>query len=89
MDENPLSPLSPSDAQAIPIDQLLARLPTLGQLPHIQAEISRTWATPACASYIDKLLRDNRNGERRGFLLGTVRELLLITDVLDSVLKRS
>jgi hypothetical protein len=34
-------------------------------------------------------LRDNRNGERRGFLLGTVRELLLITDVLDSVLKRS
>lgn len=89
MDENPLSPLSPSDAEAIPIDQLLARLPTLGQLPHIQAEISRTWATPACASYIDKLLRDNRNGERRGFLLGTVRELLLITDVLDSALKRS
>lgn len=89
MDENSLAPFSPSDAHAIPIEQLLARLPTLGQLPHIQAEISRTWATPACAAYIDRLLRDNRNGERRGFLLGTVRELLLISDVLDSQLKKS
>lgn len=88
MDENSLTPLSASDAQAIPVEQLLARLPTLAQLPHIQSELLRTWATPECASYIDKLLRDNRNGERRGFLLGTVRELLLLSDVLEAQLKK-
>lgn len=89
MEENVQTQFSTSDAQSIPIEQLLTRLPTLGQLPHIQKEIARTWATPACASYIDKLLRDNRNGERRGFLLGTVRELLLLSDVLETRLTGS
>ncbi len=87
MDENSFAPLSTSDALAIPVEQLMSRLPTLAQLPHIQSELLRTWATPECADYIDKLLRDNRNGERRGFLLGTVRELLLLSDLLETQIK--
>jgi hypothetical protein len=84
MEVNPPSAFAISDVQNAPIEQLLTRLPSISRLPHILAEISHTWDTPECASYLDKLLRDNRNGERQGFTLGTVRELLLIADLLES-----
>jgi hypothetical protein len=76
--------ISNSEKQMASIEQLLARLPGIGELTHIRDEVSRTWASPECLAYLNKLLRDNRNGQRKGFALGTVRELLLLIDLKES-----
>ena len=73
---------------ALSIDQLLLRLPTIRQLPHIANEILRTWGSLECLDYLKTLLRDNRSGERRGFALGTVREFLFLIDLQESRLSR-
>jgi hypothetical protein len=72
------------EKQKASIEQLLTRLPAIGKLTHIRSEVSRTWDSPECLAYLHKLLRDNRNGERKGFALGTVRELLLLIDLQES-----
>ncbi len=77
-----------SDEQAGSIDQLLARLPRVGQLPHIRVAVTRTWGSSECLAYLHGLLRDNRDGERRGFPLGTARELLFLIDLLEKHLAR-
>ncbi len=76
--------VSNSEKQVASIEQLLARLPGIGKLTHIRNEVSRTWDSPECLAYLNKLLRDNRNGERKGFVLGTVRELLFLIDLKGS-----
>lgn len=78
-----------AEEQAAAIEQLLPQLPTLGKLARIRSEIARIWGTPECLSYLNKLLRDNRNGERRGFAAGEVRELLLLIELMESRLPRS
>ncbi|EXI68416.1 MAG: Tfp pilus assembly protein FimV [Candidatus Accumulibacter adjunctus] len=65
----------------MPIEQILTRLPTIDRMTHIRRELLRLWDTPGCPAYLDKLLRDNRKGERRGFELTAVRELLVLTDI--------
>ncbi|MCM8610617.1 hypothetical protein [Accumulibacter sp.] len=65
----------------MPIEQILTRLPTIDSMTHIRRELLRLWDTPGCPAYLDKLLRDNRKGERRGFELAAVRELLILTDI--------
>lgn len=65
----------------MPIEQILTRLPTIDRMTHIRRELLRLWDTPGCPAYLDKLLRDNRKGERRGFELAAVRELLVLTDI--------
>ena len=77
-----------SDEQAGSIEPLLARLPRVGQLPHIKVTVIRTWGSPECLAYLHRLLRDNRDGERRGFPLGTARELLFLIDLLENRLAR-
>ncbi|HMW54715.1 MAG TPA: hypothetical protein PKZ67_01820 [Accumulibacter sp.] len=77
-----------SDEQSGSIEQLLVRLPRVGQLPHIKVMVTRTWGSPDCLAYLHRLLRDNRDGERRGFPLGTARELLFLIDLLENRLAR-
>lgn len=81
--------VSASEESAAAIEELLPRLPMIGQLPHIATEISRAWGSPGCLAYLNRLLRDNRNGQRGGFAMATVRELLFLTDVLESSLART
>ncbi|WP_291991411.1 hypothetical protein [Candidatus Accumulibacter sp. ACC007] len=75
--------------QSASIDQLLPRLPTLGREVRITTEISRTWGSPECLTYLNRLLRDNRDGERKGFASGAVRELLLLIELLENRLVRA
>ena len=82
MGDAPDPKLSATDAASI--EQLLTRLPTLGKLPHICSEVARTWGSPECLAYLNQLLRDNRNGERRGFSLSSVRELLFLIELQES-----
>ena len=64
-----------------PVALLLSRLPNIGQLSHIRDEIARTWGTQESVAYLNKLLRDNRNGERQGFSLPTLNELLSLLNI--------
>ena len=75
--------------QVASIDHLLPRLPTLGREVRITREISRTWGSPECLAYLNRLLRDNRDGARKGFASGAVRELLLLIELLENRLVRA
>jgi len=82
------APLMPAeqasvDEQAASFGALLPRLPNIAQLPHISEALARSWDSPACLAYLNKLLRDNRNGERRGFGPAAVGELLFLMDLLE------
>ena len=55
---------------------------TLESLPHIMDRLTSTWDTPAALTYLDKLLSDNRGGQRQGFSLPLVRDILLLRDIL-------
>ncbi|MBK8744734.1 hypothetical protein [Propionivibrio sp.] len=84
--------LSPRPAETghegdTPFAALLSRLPGIGQITHVRDEIARTWDSAESLAYIDKLLRDNRQGERQGFALSTVNELLFLLDILEKRFK--
>lgn len=55
---------------------------TLESLPHIMDRLTANWGTPAGLNYLDKLLADNRGGQRHGFSLPLVRDILLLRDIL-------
>ena len=71
------------DEQTASFESLLSRLPNIEQTPHVRDEIARTWGTAEGFAYLNKLLRDNRKGERRGFPLSMVSELLFLMDTLE------
>ncbi|NTV94959.1 MAG: hypothetical protein HGA75_06025 [Thiobacillus sp.] len=62
-----------------------AKLLTLESLPHIMARLTETWGTQAGLDYLDKLLADNRGGQRMGFSLALVRDILLLRGVLRQI----
>lgn len=55
---------------------------SLTDMPHILAHLSRLWPQPEASAYIDHLLRNNRGGNRQGFPLAILRELLLLRAIL-------
>lgn len=71
-----------SSEKAATFATLLSRLPNIQQIAHVRDEIARTWGTPECRDYMNRLLRDNRNGERQRFSLSTGNELLFLLDIL-------
>lgn len=81
--ELPPRPDENGDEGALPFAALLPRLPSIGQIVHVRDEIARTWGSRESLVYIDKLLRDNRQGERQGFALSTVNELLFLLAILE------
>jgi pilus assembly protein FimV len=55
---------------------------TLESLPHIMDRLTSSWGTEVCLDYLEKLLADNRGGQRHGFSLPLVRDILLLRDIL-------
>lgn len=55
---------------------------TLEALPHIMDRLTSCWGTQACLEYLEKLLADNRGGQRLGFSLPFVRDILQLRDIL-------
>jgi hypothetical protein len=55
---------------------------TLESLPHIMERLTAFWGSTDCLNYLDKLLADNRGGQRHGFTLPLVRDILLLRDIL-------
>lgn len=58
---------------------------TLETLPHIMARLTESWGTQAALDYLEKLLADNRGGQRIGFSVYIVRDILLLRDVLRQI----
>lgn len=59
---------------------------TVEQMPHIVKMLTDTWMTDDCQAYIQRLLRDNRDGARQGFPIAVVDDLLMLMAVLEDQL---
>ena len=55
----------------------------LEQVPHVMERILAGWGTPDCLEYLRHLLADNRDGERGGFPVAVVTDILMLQDILD------
>ena len=78
----PPPPAADSDADRNADEAVLAKALTLEDVPHIREQIVARWGQPACLDYLQQLLHDNRGGQRSGFTLPVVQEILLLIDVL-------
>lgn len=77
-------PLAPLDEKGLSIEELLQKLPTIGELPHIMDNIRNSWDSPDGLTYLRHLLRDTRDGKRSGFPLAIARELQFLVDLLET-----
>ncbi|MBK9447697.1 MAG: hypothetical protein IPO00_17340 [Betaproteobacteria bacterium] len=59
-----------------------AKALSLEEMPHICEQVVSRWGKPECIDYLHQLLRDNRGGQRSGFTLPVVQEILLLIDIL-------
>ncbi|KAA3652031.1 MAG: hypothetical protein DWQ11_12830 [Proteobacteria bacterium] len=59
---------------------------TVEQMPHIVKMLTDTWMSADCQAYIQRLLRDNRDGARQGFPIAVVDDLLMLMAVLEDQL---
>jgi hypothetical protein len=58
---------------------------TLESLPHVMGRLTEYWGTQAGLDYVDKVLADNRGGQRLGFSMPIVRDILLLRDILRQI----
>lgn len=80
------------DARPLSIDfDLDAALPeaprrplSLEELPHVIEALVAAWNTPECGEYLQWLLRDNRGGQRSGFALPVVEEILFLVELRET-----
>ncbi len=65
--------------------QLMMVLPqSLDEFPHILARLVDGWGTRDAHEYLDHLLQDNRGGERQGFSMEVLQEILLLVAILET-----
>lgn len=60
----------------------------LEQLPHAIDQLVALWGTTECQAYLDRMLRDNRDGTRQGLSLGIIDDILMLLAVLEDQLGR-
>lgn len=56
---------------------------SLENMPHIVARLQGLWGSRECQTYIQKLLRDNRDGTRQGLPFAVIDELLVLEGMLE------
>lgn len=62
---------------------------SLEYFDHIRQRLQDTWGQEECMKYLDILMRDNRAGQRRGFPVEVVEELILLREVLGDRLNQT
>ncbi len=67
-------------------DEARAASKSIEQMPHLAKTLTDLWGTPACQAYLEKLLRDNRDGTREGFPLSAIDEILVLAAILEEEL---
>ena len=58
-------------------------LKSLEDYAHIAAKISTFWGTQGCMDYLYELVHDTRDGQRTGFPLEVVEEIVLLLLILE------
>lgn len=56
---------------------------SLEEFPHVMQKIEAAWGRPECSEYLLHLLQDNRGGERTGFSMNVLQDILLLQAVLE------
>ncbi|MEF8761124.1 MAG: hypothetical protein V5B36_15805 [Candidatus Accumulibacter sp. UW25] len=69
------------DLELVPLEGIDGKAMTLEEIPRIRDQIISLWGKPGCTDYLEKLLRDNREGQRRGFSLPVAEEVLFLIDL--------
>ena len=69
------------ELELLPVEGVPGKAVTLEEIPRIRDQIISLWGRPECSDYLEKLLRDNRDGLRSGFTLSIVEELLFLIDL--------
>ncbi len=59
-------------------------LRSLEDYDHAIAQLTTTWGTQDCLNYLYRLVHDNREGQRSGFPLEVVEEIVLLMLILES-----
>lgn len=77
-----VQPWDPSVVKPSTDEAAVQKAYSLEDIPHIRDQITSLWGQPACLDYLHQLLHDNRGGQRSGFTLPVVQEILLLIDVL-------
>lgn len=54
------------------------------QIQHVLERVVAAWPAAACFDYLRHLLDDNRDGERGGFPVAVVNDILFLQDILES-----
>lgn len=67
---------------SLPVEPHRERPTTLEDIPRIRNAITSLWGKPQCSDHLERLLRDNRDGRRRGFPLPIIEELLFLIDLM-------
>ncbi len=67
-------------------DEARAASKSIEQMPHVVKTLTELWGTPECQAYLEKLLRDNRDGTREGFPLSAIDEILVLAAILEEEL---
>lgn len=79
-----VAPASAED-NAIETEQS-ARARGVEDMPRIVAGLTKQWASPEVLVYMQQLLRDNRAGQRQGFPLPVVEEILFLIELKETAL---
>ena len=70
------------ELELLPLGTAQQAAVTLEEIPHIRGRIVSLWGSADCGAYLEQLLRDNRDGQRSGFALPVVEEVLFLIDLL-------
>jgi hypothetical protein len=62
------------------------REPGLEAFPRVLRELTLAWGTHECRRLLDRLLYDNRGGERRGFTMNAYNDLIALRRMAGAVL---
>lgn len=74
---NVMTPLWESREVAIVVSE------SLEDFPYIIQFLTEKWPNPKIITYLQKLITDNRSGERAGFSQSVIEEIVLLKDVLE------
>jgi hypothetical protein len=65
------------------LETAVSGLKSLEDFGHVAKRVKATWGTQACMDYLYELVHDTRDGQRSGFPLEVVEEIVLLMLVLE------
>lgn len=67
------------------VDEGSPRARSIEDIRHVMARVEELWPTGNADGYLHQLLRDNRGGQRLGFPLPVVEDILFLIDLAEAV----